>query len=91
MYYMKVWKWYVYILECEDGSYYTGLTSNPINRHDQHFGGLGSAYTIKHKPKEMVYIEEWEDLDAAREREIQIKGWTRMKKEKLISGEWGQI
>lgn len=84
------WKWYVYILLCEDESYYTGLTWQPDTRWIQHFSGLGAKYTSRHKPKRVVYLEEYEDLDEARRRERQIKGWTRFKKEKLIRGEWGK-
>jgi len=56
----------------------------------QHLSGLGSKYTAKHKPKKVVYLKEYEDLQQARKRERQIKGWTRKKKEKLIKGEWGK-
>lgn len=82
------WKWFVYILECKDGSYYTGLTWRIDLRWDQHLSGIGSRYTGEHKPKALVYSEEYDDLEQARLREKQIKGWTRVKKEKLISGEW---
>lgn len=85
---MESWKWFVYILECEDGSYYTGMTWSPSGRWEQHMAGGGSAYTAEHKPKACVYLEEYESLDEARLREKQIKGWTRAKKQKLISGEW---
>lgn len=84
------WKWYVYILECKDGSYYTGMTRKPDTRWIQHLLDLGSVYTAKHPPRQVVYLEEFENLDSARRREKQIKGWTRLKKEKLISGEWGK-
>ncbi|MBI2475337.1 GIY-YIG nuclease family protein [Candidatus Uhrbacteria bacterium] len=85
-----MWKWFVYIIECEDGSYHTGMTWCPSDRWEQHIIGEGSVYTSKHKPKSVVYMEEFEDLECARNREKQIKGWTRIKKEKLISGEWGK-
>jgi putative endonuclease len=84
------WKWYVYIIECEDGSYYTGMTWRPDQRWTQHLSGLGSAYTSEHEPKKIVYLEEHDDLEVARNRENQIKGWTRAKKQKLISGEWNK-
>ncbi|MFH1430824.1 MAG: GIY-YIG nuclease family protein [Candidatus Uhrbacteria bacterium] len=84
------WKWYVYILECDDGSYYTGMTWKPDLRWEQHLSGFGAKYTAKHKPKRLVYLEEFEVLEYARQREKQIQGWRREKKEKLISGEWGQ-
>lgn len=82
------WRWYVYIIECFDNSYYTGLTWQVEKRWTQHLSKLGSKYTAKHHPKRVVYIEEYENLDEARLREKQIKGWTRVKKEKLIKGEW---
>lgn len=87
---MSKWKWYVYIIECEDKTYYTGLTWRPDLRWTQHLSGLGSKYTSKHKSKKVVYLEEHEDLEEARRREIQIKDWSQKKKEKLISGEWGK-
>ena len=85
-----MWKWFVYIIECEDKSYYTGMTWKPDTRWTQHLSGLGSAYTSKHKPRQVAYLEEYENLEQARCREKQIKGWTRAKKEKLIRGEWGK-
>jgi putative endonuclease len=84
------WKWYVYIIECIDKSYYTGMTWKPDNRWVQHLSKLGSKYTAKHIPKKVVYMEEYETLEEARLREKQIKGWTRAKKEKLITGEWNK-
>ena len=64
------------------------MTWSPDNRWAQHLSGLGSKYTAKHKPEKVVYLEEYEILEQARLREKQIEGWTRGKKEKLISGEW---
>lgn len=61
-----------------------------IIRWTQHLSRLGSKYTAKKKPEKLVYLEEYEDLQMARRREKQIKGWTRIKKEKLIKGEWGK-
>lgn len=84
------WKWYVYIIECVDGFYYTGLTWSPSIRWEQHLSGLGSKFTSRHKPKKLVYLEEFEDLEVARRREKQIKNWRRAKKEKLINGQWGR-
>lgn len=87
---MSSWKWYVYILECLDGAYYVGMTSSPDRRFEQHLFGNGSKFTEKHHIKSLVYLEEYEELETARTREIQLKGWTRKKKEKLISGEWSK-
>ena len=82
------WHWYVYIIECLDGTYYTGMTWNIANRLDQHISKLGSKYTAKHGVKKLVYYEEHNDLEGARIRELQIKNWSQSKKLKLISGEW---
>lgn len=84
------WKWHVYIIECEDQSYYVGRTWQPDQRWIQHLSGLGAEYTKTHKQKALVYLEEYETFDEARLREKQIKGWTRIKKEKLIKGEWSK-
>ena len=84
------WKWYVYIIECDDKTYYTGLTWKPNLRWTQHLSGFGSKYTTKHKPKKLVYLEEYDDFEQARRRERQIKNWSQKKKRKLISGEWGK-
>lgn len=85
------WKWFVYIIECKDNSYYTGLTWKPELRIDQHLSGLGGKYTAEHGVKKLVYLEEYENLEEARLREKQIHGWTRMKKEKLINGKWKRL
>lgn len=85
---MKNWKWYVYILECLDSSYYTGLTWSPSDRFNQHLSRLGGKYTAKHGVKKLAYLEEYQNLEEARLREYQIKGWTREKKEMLIKGKW---
>ncbi|PIS08040.1 hypothetical protein COT78_00300 [Candidatus Berkelbacteria bacterium CG10_big_fil_rev_8_21_14_0_10_43_13] len=84
------WHWFVYILECLDGTYYTGMTWNLANRFDQHISRLGSKYTEKHGVKKLAYYEEFDNLESARLREKQLKSWSREKKRKLISGEWGK-
>ena len=89
-YNMKQWTWYVYIIECLDRSYYTGMTWNADLRYDQHLSKFGGKYTAKHGVKRLAYLEEHSDLEAARKRENQIKDWSRVKKEKLINGEWKQ-
>ena len=86
----KEWKWYVYILECLDGTYYTGMTWRIELRYDQHLSGLGGKYTKEHGVEKLVYLEEHEDFEIASKREKQIQGWKRAKKEKLINGVWGK-
>lgn len=85
---MSKWKWYVYVIECQDKTHYTGLTWDVANRVWQHFLFKGSKYTARHKPAKVVYVEEHDDLEVARKRERQIKDWSQAKKKKLISGEW---
>jgi len=57
---------------------------------DAAFVKIRFEITQKHRPERLVYLEEYDNLEQARRRENQIKGWTRAKKEKLIHGEWGK-
>ncbi len=82
--------WYVYIIECGNGCYYTGLTYDLLFRWWQHKNGKGSRYTIKYGVKKIVYYEVYDNLNEARYRERQIKDWSQKKKERLINGVWGQ-
>lgn len=82
--------YYVYILLCSNGSYYVGSTSNLELRLKEHSKGK-SSYTSAHLPVKLVYTEEYNDLTEARHREMQLHKWSRVKKEKLISGEWKKI
>lgn len=84
----KQWKWFVYIIECLDDTFYTGLTWNVPTRMEQHVSRLGSKYTAIHGFKKLVYCEEHDNLEVARKRERQIKDWSQEKKRKLIFGEW---
>jgi tRNA/rRNA methyltransferase len=80
---MKTWKWYVYIIECKDSLYYTGMTFNIDRRLEQHQSGKGSKFTSKHGYKELKYVEDFIDIQQAREREHQLKDFSRKKKEAL--------
>jgi len=80
----KQWKWFVYIIECQDGFYYTGLTWNIEQRMEQHKLGFGSKFTGKHGFKQLVHVEEFLDLTEARNREHQVKDFSRKKKEALF-------
>lgn len=81
----KQWKWYVYIIECSDGLYYTGMTWHVDKRLDQHNLGNGSKFTSKHGFKEICYVEEFTNIFEAREREKQLKDFSRKKKEALFN------
>jgi predicted GIY-YIG superfamily endonuclease len=80
---MKAW---MYILECTDGSYYTGSTKNLDLRLSQHQNGEGANYTRKRLPVKLIYFEEFNRIDEAFYREKQVQGWSRKKKEALIKG-----
>ncbi|MGD1944915.1 MAG: GIY-YIG nuclease family protein [Croceivirga sp.] len=84
-------KGYVYILECSDGSYYTGSTIDIETRLQQHQNGQGANHTKKRLPVQLVYLEEFTRIDMAFNREKQIQGWSRKKKEALINGEYNQL
>ena len=77
---------YMYILECADGSYYTGSTKNLELRIAQHQAGEGANHTRKHLPVKLVYYETYPRIDHAFYREKQVQGWSRKKKEALING-----
>ncbi len=79
-------KWYLYILQCRDGSYYTGITTDIERRLDQHNSGTASKYTRSRLPVTLVYTEEQASEKTARKREYDIKRWPRAKKEELIRG-----
>ena len=80
-------KGYMYILECCDGSYYTGSTNDLEKRIEQHQQGEGANHTKKRLPVKLVYCETFQRIDAAFYREKQIQRWNRKKKEALINGE----
>ena len=84
-------KGYMYILLCDDGSYYTGSTNNLELRLKQHFAGEGANHTKKHPPVELLYYEEFDRIDEAFNREKQVQGWSRKKKEALINREYGKL
>jgi putative endonuclease len=78
---------FCYILECSDGTYYTGWTTDPARRTKQHNAGCGAKYTRSHRPVRLVYVEELPDRGSAMRRELQIKRMKRESKEKLIDQE----
>ena len=78
-------KSFVYILECGDGSLYTGWTTDIEDRVRTHNSGLGAKYTRSRLPVKLVYFEEVENRSAALKREAAIKKLTREKKMLLIN------
>jgi len=76
--------YFCYVLECADGTYYTGWSTDPIRRERQHNAGRGARYTRTRRPVKLVFLEEQADKVSALRRERQIKEMTRAKKEALI-------
>ncbi|KIU09480.1 GIY-YIG domain protein [Clostridium butyricum] len=75
---------YVYIVECSDGTLYTGWTNNLDKRIEQHCNGTGAKYTRGRGPVTLVYHEEFNDKRDAMRREYEIKRYSRINKLKLI-------
>ncbi len=82
---------WVYILECADGSYYTGSSNNLILRLAEHEAGEGGRYTSGRLPVVLVYLCEFTTEHDAFLRERQIKGWSRRKKEALIRNDFDAL
>ena len=79
--------YHVYILRCDDGSYYIGHTSNLPCRIQAHTAGTAARHTRDHAPVRLVYSEQLATRVAAVRRERQVKGWSRAKKKALIRGD----
>jgi putative endonuclease len=77
--------YFCYIVECADGSFYTGWTTDPLRREREHnTSERGARYTRHHRPVRLVYIEPQPDRSAAMRRERAIKILSRPKKKALI-------
>ena len=76
---------YVYIVECADGTWYTGWTNDLEKRIAAHNSGRGAKYTRSRRPVSLVYSEEYETSVEAQRREYAIKRLTRQEKEALVS------
>ncbi|MDD5341525.1 MAG: GIY-YIG nuclease family protein [Patescibacteria group bacterium] len=84
--------YYVYIVECSDKSYYTGVTNNIDRRIWEHNNDEDSKhYTYNRRPVILKYLESFQNIDSAIVREKQIKGWTRKKKEALMRGDENEL
>ena len=76
--------YYVYILRCKDGSYYTGHAKDVEKRFEMHKKGRGARYTRIHEPEKLVYTEQFENRGEAMKRERKIKKLSHDKKQQLI-------
>src|SRR3989442_1676337 len=82
---------HVYILRCADGSYYVGHTDNLEKRISEHHRGEIPGYTHTRRPVALVFAHELQTRVEALERERQLKGWSRAKKEALIKANWHRL
>ena len=82
---------WLYILQCGDGSYYTGHTDNLELRMAQHDQGTFQGYTETRKPLTLVYSQELPSREEALAAEMQVKRWSRAKKEALIRGDFAEL
>jgi len=80
--------YFVYIVECKDGSYYTGVTSELEKRLNEHNSSFFKGYTSSRLPVKLVYSNRFTNVNDAINAEKQIKGWSRAKKEALIIGDY---
>jgi predicted GIY-YIG superfamily endonuclease len=85
---MNFW---VYILECSDGSFFTGHTDNLEERLAAHEHRTIKCYTSSRLPVKLVFCSEFPTRDDAFAKERQIKGWSRRKKQALIKEDWDKL
>ena len=77
-------KWFVYLVRCRDGTFYTGITKDIARRFEQHNAGTASHYTRSSLPVVLIYQEPQASQSLALKREAAIKAMSREKKESLI-------
>lgn len=83
---------WVYIVRCADGSYYTGHTDNLEHRMAQHVSGaIPSCYTFKRRPVMLAFSQPCATREESLAAEQQIKGWGRKKKEAMMRGDWIEV
>jgi putative endonuclease len=77
-------RFFIYIVRCSDGTFYTGYAKNVPRRVKQHNSGIASKYTCSRRPVKLVYAEEHPDTSSALKREYAIKQLTKEQKTVLI-------
>lgn len=80
-------KWFVYIVWCKDGTFYTGITNDIHKRIEKHNNGTGAKYTRGRGPVDLKYLQEYENKSLAAKEEYRIKKLKKLQKLELI-GEW---
>ena len=82
---------WIYVIECADGSFYTGYTTDVERRVREHDRGEGAKYTRGRTPVELVHAERFESKSAAMSREYEVKQLTRREKERLVESAGGAV
>jgi predicted GIY-YIG superfamily endonuclease len=82
---------FVYMVRCADYSLYVGWTEDVDSRLAMHNEGRGGHYTMRRRPVRLVFVEPHKTVEAARERERQLKSWSSGKKEALIAGDLASL
>ena len=82
---------WVYMLQCVDQSYYVGHTNDLEKRILEHQAGEVDGYTATRRPVRVVFTQEFPSREEALATELQIKGWSRKKKQALVRGDWPEI
>ena len=80
-------EWSLYVAECADGSFYTGIAKNVLERIKVHNSGKGSKYTAAHGPVKLIFQEPQGDYATALRREYQVKSLSKVRKIRFIAGE----
>lgn len=83
---------FTYMLRCADGSFYVGSTSGPLDKRIvEHESGAYPGYTSRRRPVQLIWSESFEQITDAVAAERKIKGWSRIKKQALIEGDWERV
>lgn len=86
------YQYFVYIVQCSDGVYYTGVTNDVERRLWEHNEGIHEdSFTFKRRPVVLRYWQRFTNINYAIEFEKQVKGWNRKKKEALFDEDWDEI
>ena len=76
--------WFCYMVRCKDGAFYVGIATDVEERVKRHNWGVGPEFTAKRRPVKLVWSVCCGSCEAARQREKEIKGWSRTKKFELV-------
>jgi putative endonuclease len=81
--------WFCYMVKCSDGAFYVGISNDVVERVKEHNRGFGPGFTKVRRPVELIWSQSFSDIFSARRREIELKGWSRAKKLRLINERTG--